>query len=46
MSMRKNAVNRDLIPIAGGGCAPEGFRAGSAVCGFKKNGEEDLQPNT
>lgn len=42
MSMRKNAVNRDLIPIAGGVCAPEGFRAGSAVCGFKKNGEEDL----
>ena len=40
--MRKNGVNRDLIPIAGGVCAPEGFRAGSAVCGFKKNGEEDL----
>lgn len=42
MSIRKNGVNRELTPIEGGVCAPEGFRAGSAACGFKKNGALDL----
>jgi glutamate N-acetyltransferase/amino-acid N-acetyltransferase len=42
MKTRKNAVNRELTPIVGGVCAPEDFRAGSAVCGFKGNGELDL----
>ena len=42
MTIRKNAVNRELTPIPGGVCAPDEFRAGSAVSGFKKNGELDL----
>ena len=42
MKTRKNAVNRELVPIAGGVCAPNDFSAGSAVCGFKGNGELDL----
>lgn len=40
--VRKNAVNRSLLPIDGGVCAPEGFSAGSGYCGFKKDGEHDL----
>ncbi len=42
MGTRKNAVNRELHPIAGGVCAPEGFRAGGAACGFKKGGVLDV----
>ena len=42
MKTRKNAVNRELTPILGGVCAPEDFRAGSGVCGFKGNGALDL----
>ena len=42
MTIRKNAVNKELTPIAGGVCAPEGFRAGAISCGFKKNGDLDL----
>lgn len=42
MKVRKNGVNRELTPIFGGVCAPEGFRAGSAACGFKENGQLDL----
>lgn len=42
MATRKNGVNRELTEISGGVCAPDGFRAGSASCGFKKNGDLDL----
>lgn len=42
MGTRKNAVNRTLFPVEGGVCAPEGFRAGSGTCGFKRNGDPDL----
>ncbi|MBQ7912288.1 MAG: bifunctional ornithine acetyltransferase/N-acetylglutamate synthase [Clostridia bacterium] len=42
MTVRKNAVNRELTPIPGGVCAPDDFRASSAACGFKQNGELDL----
>ena len=42
MTVRKNAVNKELTPIPGGVCAPNEFRAGSAACGFKKNGDLDL----
>ena len=42
MTIRKNAVNRELTPIPGGVCAPDEFRAGSAASGFKENGELDL----
>lgn len=30
--MRKNGVNRELIPIDGGVCAPEGFKANGVSC--------------
>ena len=42
--MRKNAVDKNIYPIAGGVCAPGGFRAGAARCGLKTSGEnlEDL----
>lgn len=32
--MRKNGVNRELILISGGVCAPQGFRANGVFCGF------------
>ena len=32
--MRKNGVNRQLIPIDGGVCAPVGFSANAVRCGF------------
>ena len=38
--MRKNGINRELRPIDGGICAPEGFKAGAVACGIK--GEDDL----
>lgn len=32
--MRKNGVNKELIPIDGGVCAPDGFKANGVYCGF------------
>ena len=32
--MRKNGVDRELRPILGGVCAPEGFSANAVSCGF------------
>ena len=40
--MRKNAVNRELYPVAGGICAPKGFKAGGIACGIKEDGGRDL----
>ncbi len=40
--MRKNGVNREIYPIEGGICAPEGFSVGSVACGIRDNGERDL----
>lgn len=40
--MRKNGVNRELRVIAGGVCAPEGFKAGGIACGIKADGDKDL----
>jgi len=34
---RKNGVNRELYPIEGGVCAPEGFLAGAVCAGFMPN---------
>lgn len=33
--MRKNAVDKNVYPIIGGICAPEGFSAGAVSCGLK-----------
>ena len=35
--MRKNAVDKNIYPIIGGICAPEGFLAGAVFCGRKEN---------
>ena len=35
--MRKNGINRELRPIAGGVCAPNGFRANGIHCGIEEN---------
>lgn len=41
--MRKNAVNKKLHEIAGGVCAPEGFRANGVACGIsRETGRKDL----
>ncbi|MBQ3221503.1 MAG: bifunctional ornithine acetyltransferase/N-acetylglutamate synthase [Clostridia bacterium] len=42
--MRKNGINRELVPILGGVCAPSGFSAGGIRCGFLQNDDsrEDL----
>ena len=32
--MRKNGINRELVPIDGGVCAPQGFQAGGIYCGI------------
>ena len=40
--MRKNGINRELRPIDGGICAPEGFRAGGVACGIKDEDKKDL----
>lgn len=41
--MRKNGVNKELIPIDGGVCAPSGFKANGVKCGFLPDTErEDL----
>ena len=34
---RKNGVNRELYPIEGGVCAPEGFQANAVCAGFTSN---------
>lgn len=42
--MRKNGVNRELIPVRGGVCAPAGFQAGGVYCGIvaDERRKEDL----
>jgi glutamate N-acetyltransferase/amino-acid N-acetyltransferase len=30
--MRKNGINRELLPVSGGVCAPAGFKANGVVC--------------
>ncbi len=40
--MRKNGINRELRPIEGGICAPEGFAANAVACGIRKEGGLDL----
>ena len=32
--MRKNGINRELVPIDGGVCAPKGFQASGIYCGI------------
>ncbi|MBE5744632.1 MAG: hypothetical protein E7355_00650 [Clostridiales bacterium] len=38
--MRKNGVNKELIAIDGGVCAPQGFQICAARCGFMRDGNE------
>ena len=38
--MRKNGVNRNLTPIEGGICAPDGFLVGACACGIRPQGED------
>lgn len=38
--MRKNGVNRSLIEIDGGVCAPSGFKAGGIYAGFTSNAQK------
>ncbi len=40
--MRKNGINRELRPIAGGICAPEGYKANAVACGLKRDGGLDF----
>ena len=40
--MRKNSINRELRPIDGGVCAPEGYKANAVACGIKEDGSLDL----
>ena len=40
--MRKNSINRELRPIKGGVCAPEGYKANAVACGIKKDGGLDF----
>ena len=40
--MRKNGINRELNPIEGGVCAPDGFKAGAVACGIRSDHEVDL----
>ncbi len=40
--MRKNGVNRELRPIDGGVCAPEGYTANAVSCGLKEDGGLDF----
>lgn len=39
--MRKNGVNKELIPIDGGVCAPDGFKANGVYCGFNAENNPD-----
>ncbi len=40
--MGKNSINRELRPIEGGVCAPEGYKANAVACGIKENGDLDF----
>ena len=40
--MRKNGIDRELRPILGGVCAPEGYKANAVSCGIRDNGELDF----
>ncbi len=40
--MGKNSINRELRPIDGGVCAPEGYKANAVACGIKEDGGLDL----
>ncbi len=40
--MRKNGINREICPIEGGICAPEGYKANAVACGIKKDGDLDF----
>ena len=40
--MRKNGIDRELRPIPGGVCAPEGYKANAVSCGIRDNGELDF----
>ncbi len=40
--MRKNGVNRELRPIDGGVCAPEGYEANGVSCGLRNEGGLDF----
>ena len=37
MAARKNGINRELYPIEGGVCAPNGFSANAVYAGFTQN---------
>ena len=39
---RKNGVNRELVPIEGGVCAPQGFKACGVTCGISLEGKPDF----
>lgn len=41
-ALRKNGINRELIAIEGGVCAPEGFSANGVFCGIDASGREDI----
>ncbi len=36
--MRKNGINRELRPIEGGVCAPDGYKVNAVSCGIKGDG--------
>ncbi len=40
--MRKNGINRELRPIEGGVCAPEGYSANAVSCGIRNDGGLDF----
>ncbi len=40
--MRKNGINRELLPMTGGICAPDGFLTNGARCGFTDENKPDL----
>ncbi|MBE7068128.1 MAG: hypothetical protein E7381_02385 [Clostridiales bacterium] len=40
--MRKNGINKELVEIEGGVCAPLGFCANATVCGILNGNKEDL----
>ena len=40
--MAKNSINRELRPIEGGVCAPDGYKANGVACGIKGDGELDF----
>ena len=40
--MRKNGIDRELRPISGGVCAPEGYKANAVSCGIRDNGALDF----